>query len=206
MFQIKKEDLVIENDLKKSKTFDSINFLGKSRFEDDCTQSYLIFQPTAMYIKTVNVKDINYVLSWKSRGLSDEKIDSINTVNYILNPYLDVYNKTEIRIKLNEGCLKQFSPTILHGGIVNIYIVYEIANSFNANNYPTLENCLFGSVKLTKHVDIDQYEYSGYGIGFERKGRFSMSNETGRNLMIFGVDMSSSTKIDNRKNDILVIG
>ena len=29
--------------------------------------------------------------------------------------------------------------------------------------------------------------------------------ETGRNVMIFRVDMSSSTKIDNRKKDILVL-
>ena len=29
---------------------------------------------------------------------------------------------------------------------------------------------------------------------------------TGRNVIIFGVDMSSSTKTDNRKKDILIIG
>ena len=32
------------------------------------------------------------------------------------------------------------------------------------------------------------------------------SGETGRNIIIFGVDISSSTKIDHRKNDILVLG
>ena len=32
------------------------------------------------------------------------------------------------------------------------------------------------------------------------------SGETGRNVITFGVDMSSSTKIDNRKNDILILG
>ena len=52
---------------------------------------------------------------------------------------------------------------------VNIYIVYEIENSVNISDYPTIENCLFGAIKLTKHVDIDQYKYSGYGIGFDRK-------------------------------------
>ena len=36
------------------------------------------------------------------------------------------------------------------------------------SSYSTLENCLFGAVKLTKHVDIDLYKYSGYGIGFDR--------------------------------------
>ena len=42
----------------------------------------------------------------------------------------------------------------------------------NISSYPTLENCLFGAVKLTKDVDVDQYDYSGYGIGFDRKGVF----------------------------------
>ena len=32
------------------------------------------------------------------------------------------------------------------------------------------------------------------------------SGGTGRNLIIFRVDMSSSTKIDNRKKNILVLG
>ena len=45
----------------------------KSYFEDNGTQNYLIFQPIAKYIKTVNVKDIDYVLSWNSKGLSDEE-------------------------------------------------------------------------------------------------------------------------------------
>ena len=58
---------------------------------------------------------------------------------------------------------------------VNIYIVYEISDNFNDSNYPTLENCLFGSVKLTKNSYIDKYGYFGYGIGFDRKGFFFTS-------------------------------
>ena len=68
-------------------------------------------------------------------------------------------------------------------------------------NYPTLENCLFGFVKLTKNADIDKYRYSGYGIGFDRNTSFSFGNEICKNVIIFGVDMSSSTKIDNRKKE-----
>ena len=91
--------------------------------------------------------------------------------------------------------------------IVNIYIVYEITDNFNISSYPTLENCLFGAVKLTKNADIDKYGYSGYGIGFDRHGSFSFPGTgLGRNVIIFGVDMSSSTKIDNRKKDILILG
>ena len=56
--------------------------------------------------------------------------------------------------------------------MVNIYIVYERTNNFNISDYTTLENCLFGSVKSTKNTDIDKYGYSGYGIGFDRRGIF----------------------------------
>ena len=58
---------------------------------------------------------------------------------------------------------------------------------------------MFGAVKLTKHPDIDQCNYSGYGIGFDRKGFFSLGDDIGRNFIIFGVDMSSSPLIDNKK-------
>ena len=59
-----------------------------------------------------------------------------------------------------------------HKKVVNIYIVYEISKSFNISDYPTIENCLFGAVTLTKSVDIDKYKYSGYRTGFHRYESF----------------------------------
>ena len=60
---------------------------------------------------------------------------------------------------------------------------------------------------MTKHVDIDQYKYSRYGIGFDRKGDFSFgSNRFGRNIVTLGADMSSSVHANNRIKNILVLG
>ena len=60
---------------------------------------------------------------------------------------------------------------------------------------------------LTENVDIDKYGYSGYGIGFNRRSSFSFpSVGFSQNILIFGVDMSSSAHIDNKKKDILVLG
>ena len=60
---------------------------------------------------------------------------------------------------------------------------------------------------MTKNVNIDRYGYSGYGIGFDRKGSFSFPGDRfGQNVLIFGVDVSFSTRIDNKKKDILVLG
>ena len=65
---------------------------------------------------------------------------------------------------------------------------------------------MFGAVKLTKHVDVDLYKYSGYGIGFDRKGFYSIGDKIGRNVIIFAVDMSSFLFIDNKKKEILILG
>ena len=59
---------------------------------------------------------------------------------------------------------------------------------------------------MTINVDIDEHKYSGYGSGFDRKGTFSVGSGFGRNCIIFGVDMSSSVHLDNKKKDILVLG
>ena len=103
--------------------------------------------------------------------------------------------------------MKQDKITYSHGKVVNIYIVYEISRNVYISDCPALENCLFGAVSLTKNADIDKYKYSEYGIGFDRHGFYShLSRGTGRNVIIFGVDISSYAKIDNRKKDILVLG
>ena len=65
---------------------------------------------------------------------------------------------------------------------------------------------MFGAVSLTKNADIDQYKYSGYGIGFDRKGEFSFHNGFGRSSIIFRADLISSSHADNKKNNILVLG
>ena len=83
--------------------------------------------------------------------------------------------------------------------MVNIfYIVYELGASTSHIDDPTLKNCLFGAVTLTKIADIVKYGYSGYGIGFDWRGSFSFpGGGYGQNVLIFGVDMSSSPHIDN---------
>ena len=84
-----------------------------------------------------------------------------------------------------------------------MYIVYELDASSSNDNDPTLKNSLFGSVTLTKNKDVEKYGYSGYGTGFDRRGRFSFpGGGFGQNVIIFGVDMSSSIQIDNKEKDI----
>ena len=78
--------------------------------------------------------------------------------------------------------------------------------NYNIRSYLTLEHCLFEAVKLTKNIDIDKCKYSGYVIGFDRKGTFSFGNRFCRNVIILGVDVSYSEHIDNKEEDILILG
>ena len=169
----KSKHLLIESELKKLKTFDSSYFIGKSHFEEDGTQNYLVFQPMYRYFKIIaGVGNGSYIYYWQSKGLSDERINSITASNYSVTPFLDYYG-TKTRVEFSGSCLKQDSVTFNHKKVVNIYIVYEISKSINISDYPTLENCLFGAASLAKNVDIDRYGNSGYCIGFDRHGSFS---------------------------------
>ena len=64
-------------------------------------------------------------------------------------------------------------------------------------NSPVLQNS--GATKLVKNTYIDKYKYSGYGIGFDRCGSFSVPiGGFGQNVIIFGVDMSPSIHVKKR--------
>ena len=88
----KSKHLLVENELKKLKTFDSSYFIGKSHLEEG-TQNYLVFQPMYRYFKMI--------------------------ADFGLGPSLDYYD-TKTRVKFNGSCLKQDKVTCNHGKVVNI--------------------------------------------------------------------------------------
>ena len=124
--------------MKKLETFDSIYFSGKSHFEDDGKQNYLVFQLIQRYFKIVSANDVN-ILSWKSKGFSDESNKLPTISNKMLNRSLD-HIGTKTRVKFNWNCLKQEKIRFNYGKIVNIHIVYEIERSVNISSYPKLKN------------------------------------------------------------------
>ena len=110
-----------------------------------------------------------------------------------------------MRLRFRGSVLQQKTVTYSHKKVVNLYVVYDITNFRGIDNYPTQANALFRVVKLTKNAEIDKHKYFGYGIGFDVHGHFShRSGGDGKKVIIFGVDMSSSTKIDNKRKDILI--
>ena len=108
--------------------------------------------------------------------MPDEFIKPSKTSDNRLAPALS-YIGNKIRVKFDESCLKQDKITFTYGKTVNIYIVYELSFSTRGcDDYPVLQNSLFGAVKLVKNADINMYKYSGYGTRFDRRGSFSVKN------------------------------
>ena len=91
-----------------------------------------------------------YIWSWISKELSDKTCTPYATSDNSLTPLIDCYG-SKVRVKFNKGCLKQSNKlTYDYGRKVNIYIVYELGASSSNNSNPTLKNCFFGAVNLTK--------------------------------------------------------
>ena len=202
--QNKTKHLLVESELNKLKTFDSGYFMGKSHFEEDGTQNYLVLQPIYRYFKVFSITQyLEYVSEWKSKGLSSESFKAISTTDNSLNPTLNYYG-TKIRVKFSGDCFEQRKITSNHGKVVNFYIVYSLGASSSNYSDPTIKNCLFGAVTLTKNADIDKYGYSGYGIGFDRRESFSFpGGEFGQNVIIFGADRGSSAHIHKKKKILI---
>ena len=58
-------------------------------------------------------------------------------------------------------------------------------------------------VRVTKNTDPGKYKYTGYDIGFDSSGEYSSPDgSVGKNVIGFGVDMSSSVDIDNKGKEL----
>ena len=76
-------------------------YRGKQYFDEGSgKQSYLVFLPLRKYFKLNSVVDAaDYVLSWQSKGLSNESIKPPTTTNSCLTPELNYYGtKTKLNL------------------------------------------------------------------------------------------------------------
>ena len=121
----KTKNLLVGNELKKLKTFDSSYFIGKTYFQEDGTQNHLVFQPLNKYFKVIANTD--YASSWKSKVLSAETIKPPTTSDNSLNPAVSYYG-TKTRVKCTGSCLKQSTISYTHGKVVNIYYFMNLVH------------------------------------------------------------------------------
>ena len=119
-----------------------------------------------------------------------------------------------MRVRSN-GCYFIQSKALKLNNTVNIYIVCRLNPiSSTRNTDYTIQNALFGAMKITKNTDYSKNSYTGYGLCFDEGGTFTHTiregnfdhTTTARNVTIFGVDTSSSIHATNRANNIYVMG
>ena len=78
-----------------------IYVLGKSHFDDDDTQNYLVFQ--LVYKNFKSIANSDHISAWKSKGLSGESVKPLAASNNSLTPALN-YFSTKPRIKFGGSC------------------------------------------------------------------------------------------------------
>ena len=127
----------------------------------------------------------NQIDKWKSKGLSNQYLSTFGTIGDVI---LSKPIKPMHVIFKRKGTLVLDENDIISGGpIINIYIVYKRSPKTINSNF-VFRNCLFGAIKInTTNSDTDNWQYSGYGIGFDSTGNFIHPNGgIGRNVIIFG--------------------
>ena len=171
-------------------------------------QNYLVYE--CRYYSFKNNAN-NKITAWKSTGIDNLSVNSdlkaISDTTLLL-PSIENNGRMNVKFSGNYFVQNKFiNPNA--STVLNIYIVYKLdAISSTRNTDCTIQNALFGAVKITKNAsDSSKNKYEGYGIWFDEGGTFSKGNiNNGRNVLIFGVDESSFTHSTNKANNIYVFG
>ena len=168
---------------------------------------YLLYECKAFSFKYTSGK-INL---WESTGVNnysrDSDMDAVSVETISLPPLI---GNGRMSVRLEGAYFKQMR--LLRPkkkNIVNIYIVHLIDPISNSRNTDyTVQNALFGGVKITKNAtDTSKHKYEGYGICFDEGGTFSKGNiSNGKNVLIFGVHENSLVHANNKANNIYVMG
>ena len=103
-----------------------------------------------------------------------------------------------------------------NNNVINIYCVYELQPiGASRDTSFTIQNALFGAMQITKDpTNNSKNNYKGYGLCFDERSNFSHTitqdgrqrTSNGKNVLIFGVDMSFSIQATNRANHIYCFG
>ena len=161
-----------------------------------------VYQPTFNVLELKNSKGTEYIVSWKSKEIYNSKLIALHgtflpNVKHFRNKIGIQFNSAPLAIEQNNYATK----------ILEVYIVYDLDNwPINPLSNFTLKICLFRLTNVVKDNGKEKYVYRGYRIAFDGKRSWSFNDDFTRNVIIFGVDNSSSSHSDNLKNDFLILG
>ena len=179
-------------------------------------QSYLKYECKAgSFGFALNSKNI---AEWKSTRIYNHS--SKSSMNAVTNGKTDLpnfKNDGRMHVHLNGNDFQQTVAGIPNNkNVINIYCVYKLdpIASTRDTSY-TIQDALFGAMQITKNAtDYDKNNYKGYGICFDERSQFGHTitengvthASNGRNVLIFGADMSFSVHTTNKANHIYLMG
>ena len=205
--KLTQKDTINENERELSFNRGFFFYTDRSYLVYDCKMGSFGFGLTS--------KDIS---EWKSTGIYNYSSDS--NMNAFANPKSNLPNLKNygrMHVYLSGNRFQQNKVIIPNNNkAINIYNVYKldpIASSRDTSF--TIQNALFGAMEITKNAtDNSKNNYKGYGICFDERSQFGHTitedgrahTTNGRNVLIFGVDMSFSVHATDRANSIYAMG
>ena len=179
-------------------------------------QSYLTYEcKIGSFGFGLTSKDIS---EWKSTSIYNYSSDSNkNAFANAKSNFPNLKNDGRMHVHLSGNHFQQNKVITLNSNnAINIYCVYKLDPIASTRDTSfTIQNALFGAMQITKNAtDNSKNNYKGYGICFDERSQFSHTiiedgrahRRNGRNILIFGVDMSFSAFATNRANHIYLMG
>ena len=221
----KSKDILLDSELKKLKALTGSS--TKIKFDEvqkeiSFIRGFISYTQNSNLVYECKVSsmkfDISGILEWKPKYIYDSS--NKNVLSYIQNTKSvspDIKNiNGQLYVFFNGNYFEQ-DPITIPNNVNNIYVVvvYKLDPiSSTRNTDYTIQNALFGAMKITKNTDYSKNNYTGYGLCFDEGGEFGHTARQGnfnrttnaKNVIIFGVDMSSSIHATNRANNIYVMG
>ena len=163
----------------------------------------------------ITSKDIS---EWKSTGIYNYSSDSnMNAVANAKSTLPNLKNDGRMHVYLSGNHFQQNKVIIPNNNnAINVYCVYKLDPIASTRDTSfTIQNALFGAMQITKNAtNNSKNNYEGYGICFDERSQFSHTitedgrahTASGRNVLIFGVDMSFSAHATIRANHIYLMG
>ena len=158
------------------------------------------------------------ISEWKPTGINNYSSDSNMKAVIDSGQHLPtIKNDGRIHVHLIGNHFQQSKVIIPNNNnATNIYCAYQldsIASSIDTSF--TIQNALFGAMQITKNAtDSDKNNYKGYGICFDERSQFGHTitengvtyTSNGRDVLIFGADISFSAHATNKANHIYLMG
>ena len=147
-----KEDTINENERERSFKRGVFYYLQ---------QSYLVYECKVNSFALNNKK----ITNWRSTGvLNYSDYYSMNGIEDTKTNLLILKNNKETYVLLQGSYFQQNNNKNEN----NIYVVYKLdLISSTRNTDYTIQNALFGAMKITKNADYSKNNYTGYGLCFD---------------------------------------